>query len=71
VRSVFDQSDSNVRPVATRVLKFWADNIISFKPTDYPQTIKTVLEKTRENTQKTTCYVQILEKGIVDAEFTE
>ncbi len=69
VRSVFDQSDGSVRPVATRVLKFWADNIISLKPTDYPQTIKSVLEKSRENTQEITCYVQILEKGIVDAEF--
>jgi hypothetical protein len=71
VRSVFDQSDGSVRPVATRVLKFWADNIIALKPTDYRQSIKAVLEKSRENTQEITCYVQILEKGIVDAEFQE
>ena len=69
VRSVFDQPDGSVRPVATRVLKFWADNIIALKPTNYPQTIKAVLEKSRENTQETNCYVQILERGIVDAEF--
>ena len=36
-----------VRPVATRVLKFWADTIIAMKPTDYPQTIKAVVEKTQ------------------------
>jgi hypothetical protein len=50
-------------------LKFWADNIIALKPTEYPQTIKAVLEKSRENTQEVTCYVKILERGIVDAEF--
>jgi RecA/RadA recombinase len=69
VRSVFDQANGGVRPVATRVLKFWADNIIALKPTEYPQTIKAVLEKSRENSQEVTCYVQILERGIVDAEF--
>ena len=71
VRSAIDQSDCSVRPVATRVLKFWADNIIALKPTNYPQTIKAVLEKSRENTQEITCCVQILERGIVDAEFQE
>jgi RecA/RadA recombinase len=69
VRSVLDQSDGTVRPVATRVLKFWADNIIALKPTDFPKSIKAVLEKSRENTQEITCQVQILERGIVDAEF--
>ncbi len=69
VRSVLDQSDGSVRPVATRVLKFWSDNIIALKPTDFPQSIKAVLEKSRENDQEITCYVQILERGIVDAEF--
>jgi len=69
VRSVFDQENGSVRPVATRVLKFWADNTIALKPTGYPQMIKAVLEKSRENTQEVTCYVQILERGIVDAEF--
>ncbi|MGD0450107.1 MAG: hypothetical protein ABSA79_03500, partial [Candidatus Bathyarchaeia archaeon] len=69
VRSVFDQENGSVRPVATRVLKFWADNIIALKPTDYLQTFKAVLEKSRENTQEVTCYVRILERGIVDAEF--
>ncbi len=70
VRSVFDESDS-VRPVATRVLKFWADTIIAMKPTDYPQTIKAVLEKTKDNHQEVTCYVQILETGILDAQFPQ
>jgi RecA/RadA recombinase len=68
VRSVFDDPNAGVRPVATRVLKFWADTIISLKPTE-SSIIKAVVEKSRANTAEVTCYVQILEKGIVDAEF--
>ncbi len=70
VRSVFDNPNVSVAPVANRVLKFWADTIIALKPTDYPQTIKAVVE-TRENKQEVTCYVQIGEKGIKDTEFHE
>lgn len=68
VRSVFDDPNVSVAPVANRVLKFWADTIIAMKPTGYPQTIKAVLE-TRENKQEVTCYVQISETGIKDTEF--
>ena len=70
VRSVLDDPNVGVAPVANRVLKFWADTIIAMKPTDYPQTIKAVLE-TRENKQEVTCYVQICENGIKDTEFQE
>jgi RecA/RadA recombinase len=68
VRSVFDEESSSVRPVATRVLKFWADTIIALKPTEYPQIIEAVFEKTRENPTEATCYVQIGGTGISDAE---
>ncbi len=72
VRAVFDsENSSSVAPVATRVLKFWADTIISMKPTTYPQNLKVVLEQTRKNPKETTCYVQIGETGISDAEFHE
>ena len=72
VRAVFEgENSSSVAPVATRVLKFWADTIISMKPTNYPQNIKIVLEQTRENPQETICYVQIGETGISDTEFRE
>jgi RecA/RadA recombinase len=71
VRSVFGDPNVTIAPVATRVLKFWADTIIAMKPTDYPQTIKAVIEKTRENIQEVTCYVQIGEAGISDSEFNE
>jgi len=69
VRSVFNDQSSSVRPVATRVLKFWADTIIALKPTDNPQTIKAVLEKARQIEQEVTCYIQIGEKGIQDTQF--
>jgi RecA/RadA recombinase len=71
VRAVFDEQNGTVAPVATRVLKFWADTIIALKPTNYPQTIKTVLEQTRDNPHEATCYVQIGEAGISDSEFRE
>ena len=70
VRSVFDNPNFSVAPVANRVLKFWADTIIAMKPTEYPQTIKAVIE-TRENKQELTCYLQISEAGIKDTEFQE
>lgn len=69
VRSVFNEGSTSVRPVANRVLKFWADTIIAMKPTDYPQTIKAVLEKAKEIEQEVTCYVQIGEVGIQDTRF--
>jgi DNA repair protein RadB len=69
VRSVFIDQSATVRPVATRVLKFWADTIIALKPTENPQTIKVMLEKAREIEQEATCYVQIGESGIQDTQF--
>jgi DNA repair and recombination protein RadB len=71
VRSVLDDSYHSVAPVATRVLKFWADTIIAMKPTENPQTIKAVLEKTRENVQEATCYLRIDETGIRDSAFLQ
>jgi RecA/RadA recombinase len=69
VRSVFDESYVSVTPVATRVLKFWADTIIAMRPTENAQTIKAVLEKTRQNPQEATCYLRIDETGIRDYPF--
>jgi DNA repair protein RadB len=69
VRSVFDEPFTSVAPVATRVLKFWADTIIAMKPTENAQTIKAVLEKTRENPQEAACYLRIDETGIRDYPF--
>ena len=70
VRSVLSEQTASVRPVATRVLKFWADTIIALKPTHNRQTIKTVLEKAKEIGQEITCYIQIGESGIQDTQLT-
>jgi RecA/RadA recombinase len=70
VRSVLSEQTASVRPVATRVLKFWADTIIALKPTHNRQTIKAVLEKANQIGQETTCYVQIGESGIQDTQLT-
>jgi DNA repair protein RadB len=67
VRAVLSEQNAGVRPVATRVLKFWADTIIALKPTDYPQTVNALVEKSRANTQEVDCYIQIGKKGIEDA----
>ncbi len=69
VRSILDNENVSVRPVANRVLKFWADTIIFLKPTEYPQTLKALVEKSPAISQETSCYVQILESGIQDTEF--
>jgi DNA repair and recombination protein RadB len=69
VRSVFNETYDTVAPVATRVLKFWADTIIAMKLTENPQTIKAVLEKTREKAQEVACHLRIDETGIRDYPF--
>ena len=66
VRAVLNEEAPSVRPVATRVLKFWADNIIALKPTEFPHTIKAVVEKTHQIDHEVVCYVQIGENGIQD-----
>ncbi len=68
VRSVFNDSSVSIAPVASRVLKFWADNIINMEQTENPQTIKAVVEKPSQNLKESTCYVQIGESGISDTE---
>ena len=67
VHGVFSEtSETSVAPVATRVLKFWADEVIAMKPTENAQVIKAVLEETRRRPQETFCYLRIEESGIHD-----
>jgi RecA/RadA recombinase len=66
VRSIISDQHPGVRPVATRVLKFWSDNIIALKPTEDQCVFKAVLEKPHEGETETVCYVQIGENGIKD-----
>jgi RecA/RadA recombinase len=66
VHSVFNEARVGVAPVATRVLKFWADTIIAMKPTENSQVIKAVLEKTPKRAKEVTCHLRIEETGIHD-----
>ena len=64
VRGVLNETYSSTEPVATRVLKFWADTIIALKPTENPQIIKAILEKSPKKLQPSTYYLKIEENGI-------
>jgi len=65
VRSSFNEAFVSVEPVATRVLKFWADTIISMKPTDKPQVVKATLEKIPKKIQSPLIFLlEIEETGI-------
>ena len=66
VRSVFDEAYVSIEPVATRVLKFWADIIIALRPTENSQVIRAVLEKSQKGTQPMTFQLKIEETGIHD-----
>ena len=63
IRSVFDDPFVDLEPVATRVLKFWADIIIGLKHTEDSQVLKAVLEKglPRINVQN---YLKMDETGL-------
>ncbi|MGQ9507003.1 MAG: ATPase domain-containing protein [Candidatus Bathycorpusculaceae bacterium] len=66
VRSVFNEAYVSIEPVATRVLKFWADIIIALRPTENPQVIRAVLEKSPKRNKPLTFQLKIEETGIHD-----
>jgi hypothetical protein len=53
-----------VEPVATRVLKFWADTVIAIKPTENLKIINMTLEKNPQKLPSKTCSLRIEETGI-------
>ncbi|MBS7633802.1 AAA family ATPase [Candidatus Bathyarchaeota archaeon] len=65
VRAAFVQATVSIEPVATRVLKFWADMIINMKLTEKSGIVQAVLEKSSSNMPLQTCYLRIREDGIV------
>lgn len=67
VRSIISEQSTSVRPVATRVLNFWADNVLLFKPTDFSRVIQVIIEKAPGLTAEVACYVQIGAGGLTDA----
>jgi len=67
VRSAFEEGYVSVEPVATRVLKFWAETIIAMKPTENPKIIRAVIEKGSKAQRQCDCLLQIRETGLSDA----
>lgn len=59
VRSVFEDAQVTVEPVATRVLKFWADIVIALKPTENPKVVEAVVEKKSAKQQSASCRLGI------------
>lgn len=69
VHSVLDDPYVSVQPVATRVLKFWADTIIRMQPTGNPQMLKVIVEKIPDDARpgkSATFPIKIDEHGIHD-----
>jgi RecA/RadA recombinase len=70
VRSVLGEANeaASVRPVANRVIKFWAETILFLKPTDFPHIILATVEKAPLQTAESACYVQIGLGGLTDTQ---
>jgi DNA repair protein RadB len=64
VRTAFKEDHVSIEPVATRVVKFWADTIINLKLTENPQIVNAILEKTFTKAQPITCHLRIEQSGI-------
>jgi RecA/RadA recombinase len=66
VRSVFNEPPADAEPVATRVLKFWADTVLALKITDNPVIIRAELEKNPEKPVPNKYELRIENTGIHD-----
>ena len=67
VRSVFyGQQNELVQPVATRVLKFWADTVISLRPTARTNVVRASIERYKGKKQAKPVFVGIQKNGIRD-----
>lgn len=64
VQTLFKKDHVSIEPVATRVVKFWADVIINMNLTENPTIVKAILEKASTTVQPMTCYLKIDESGI-------
>lgn len=64
VHSALNEIPVGIEPVATRVLKFWADTVISIKPTENPKIIKMILEKNPRNLPAKVSDLRIEEAGV-------
>ena len=67
VRSIpREEGDMKVEPVATRVLKFWSDVIISLKREPMMGVIRATLEKPKVPDREASCLIKIGRFGIGD-----
>jgi DNA repair protein RadB len=64
VHSVLNEVPITVEPVATRVLKFWADIVVAMKLTENPQIINATVEKNPEKLPPIACDLRIEETGV-------
>ena len=66
VRSLVSAEEETVQPVATRVLKFWADTTITLQPTAQTKVIKAVVETRAEKRPTKLVLLKIEERGLSD-----
>jgi DNA repair protein RadB len=66
VHSVLNDVPVSVEPVATRVLKFWADTVMALKPTVNSKTIRLELEKNSFRLPPRVFDVRVEESGICE-----
>lgn len=64
VQSVVSGIDDTVRPVATRVLKFWADSVIKLKPTLEPNIVKALMETKTSRGRALATFLRIGRDGL-------
>lgn len=66
VQSVVSGTGDAVRPVATRVLRFWADSIIKLNLTLEPKIVKALIETKRSRGQALATYLRIDREGLLN-----
>jgi DNA repair protein RadB len=66
VHSALSEIPVSIEPVATRVLKFWADTVIAIKPTQNRQIVRVTVEKNPAKLPPATYDLRIEEKGVSD-----
>ena len=66
VRSVVSEEHEIVQPVATRVLEFWADTIISLQPTAKANIVKATVKTHTGKKSAKPMFLKIEEKGLHD-----
>lgn len=64
VHSILDKVPEIVEPVATRVLKFWADTVIALRPTENWQIVEMTLEKSPQKLAPKTHSLRLEEAGL-------